>query len=42
MTVHCPIKEEQPDGMSHRGGGGLYCQALFVATFLFELLVKVL
>ena len=22
MTVQGPVKEQQPDGMSHRGGGG--------------------
>ena len=22
VTVHGPVKEQQPDGMSHRGGGG--------------------
>ena len=25
VTVEGPVKEQQPDGMSHRGGGGL-CQ----------------
>ena len=22
MTVHGPVKKQQPDGMSHTGGGG--------------------
>ena len=29
MTVQGPVKEQQPDGMSHRGGGGIMCRRIY-------------
>ena len=36
VTVQGPVKEHQPDGMSHRGGGGRGACGAFVVHLLFE------
>ena len=34
VTVQGPVKEQQPDGMSHRGGGGGLVKAVFMGVWL--------
>ena len=34
MTVQGPVKKQQPNGMSHRGGGGVAVTAMPLVHFV--------
>ena len=39
VTVQGPVMEQQPDGMSHRGGGAEFCLALDCVMFVISLIL---